>query len=584
MKREPIVKKLFKAYFFWIAICMIVILLSTMLYAGYTISRNTAKTQEQLTASMNRNIETYFQEMDDFSMELVRSETFRRTALYELPEYEQKGLSTSELFSRLYQEAYKMIQKKYQIGMILNQHDYAWMGDEFFIGKIRQQVPDTYRDYPMDGSPVVRYLEQNEYLINSEGGKELKEQKGAKIVLARSFGEDSILYNGDGILEIMVDAQDFTSDIGVRLAQKEGTGFRLHILNDRGEKIYSESDWNAKAFLDESGWRTGNFQKRGHYAYVYRIFHSNLYVIYTISYFSFYSGLLTFIGIALGFFLIVALLMMLVSYQVSIKISRPIQEICGRLQKVDLEQGMRYQPVETDIKELDYLSHTIGQLNEKLEESMRHIILLKEFEIHSKMLALQAQMQPHFLVNTLMTVSSMAEEAKNPEIVGMCTNLTQMFRYISSDDGSGVRMFEEMRHVERYVDIMRERFPNAQVELDIPLEMMDVRIPKLTIQPLVENSFKYCNRSRPQIHVYGRVLEEGRWVIQVSDNGEGFSEEKRKEIMDKCRRSMEGVKSLAAKIDGMGLVNVYVRLQLFYRENAIYKIYDKKIEIGGTLS
>lgn len=584
MKKEPIVKKLFKTYFFWIVICMIVILAGTILYSGYAISKNAARTQEQLTASINRNIETYFQEMDDFSMELVRNESFRQNVLYKLPEYYLKGLGTADLFSELYRDAYKMIQKKYQIGIILNQKYYIWMGNEYFMDSIGQQTPNPYQNYPMDGSRIIKYLDQNAYLQNSMGNREVESVDEAKIVLARSFGEQGILYNGNGLLEIMVDAKDFTEDMGALSSEKGNAGFRIHILNDEGEKIYSESEWDAKAFLDESGWKTGSFQKNGHYAYVYRIFNSDLYAIYTISYLSFYSGLFTFVGIVFVFFLAVALVMVGVSYGASMKISQPIHEICQELQRVDLEHGVHYQPVETDVRELDYLSHTIGELSEKLEESLHHIIMLKEFETHSRMLALQAQMQPHFLVNTLMTMGSMAEQAGNWEIAGMCVNLTQMFRYISSEDGEGVRMFEEIKHVKRYVDIMKERFPNAQVELDIPLEMMDVRIPKLIIQPLVENSFKYCNRSSPQIHVEGRILENGCWVVQVSDNGEGFSEEKRADILNKCRNSLEGVSSLATKIDGMGLVNVYVRLQLFYREDAIYEIYSKKIEIGGKMS
>ncbi len=70
----------------------------------------------------------------------------------------------------------------------------------------------------------------------------------------------------------------------------------------------------------------------------------------------------------------------------------------------------------------------------KLEESLHHIITLKNFEIHSKLLALQAQMQPHFLVNTLTTMGSMADEMGNMDIARMCLNLTQMFRYISAED------------------------------------------------------------------------------------------------------------------------------------------------------
>lgn len=584
MKQESIVRKLFKTYFFWISICMVIILTGTILYAGYAISRNTARTQEQLTMSMNRNIETYFQEMDDFSMELVRNEAFRNTALRRLPEAYGKGQSTVDLFSELYQQAYKIIQKKYQIGIVLDEDYYAWMGDEYFIREIGWEKPDTYEDYPMDGSRIVQYLEQNEFLKSSMPNRTIEDMDSPKIVLSRSFGEEGLLHNGDAILEIMVDEEDFLNDMGMFSSEKSNAGFHVYIFNNRRDKIFSDSDWNARAYLDEINWETGTFYKNFYYAYIYRVFNSDFYVIYTISFFSFYRGLFTFVGIVLVFFLALVLLMARVSYRISRQISKPIQEICHELQKVNLEQGVHYQPVETDVRELDYLSRTIGELNGKLEESLRHIVMLKEFETHSKMMALQAQMQPHFLVNTLMTMGSMAQEAGNREVAGMCMNLTQMFRYISSEDSQGVRMFEEMKHIRRYVDIMRERFPNAQVELDIPMEMMDVLIPKLTIQPLVENSFKYCNRTRPQIYVEGRVLDNGRWVVQVSDNGAGFSEEKRKEILDKCLRSMEGVNSLAAKIDGMGLVNVYVRLHLFYREDAIYEIYEKKIEIGGNMS
>lgn len=214
---------------------------------------------------------------------------------------------------------------------------------------------------------------------------------------------------------------------------------------------------------------------------------------------------------------------------------------------------------------------------------MHHIITLKDFEIHSKLLALQAQMQPHFLVNTLTTMGSMADEMGNMDISRMCLNLTQMFRYISAEESQGVRLFEEMKHVERYVEIMKERFPNAWVETDIPLDMMNIRIPKLIIQPLVENSFKYCNRSKPHIRVTGEMPEEGVWRVKVSDNGAGFTEEKAAEILQKCEKSMEGVNSLSTKIDGMGLVNVYVRLQLFYREQVVYTINEEGIMIGGKI-
>ncbi|MFD1403803.1 sensor histidine kinase [Robinsoniella peoriensis] len=532
--------------------------------------------------SINQNIENYFQDMNDFSMELVKSKLFRETALGRLPEYYEDGRNTVDLFSNLYLEAYKMIQKKYHVGVITDQNYYIWMGNEYFIDRIPGKAPDTYQNLKKDGSAVIKYLNKNEYLQETMGNRSVPDKDNSKITLSRSFGGSSFFYNGSAILEVQMDAEEFTEDMRRLSSSKNEAGLQIHILNDAGDTIFSETELDSKKFLEENDWKTGSFRKNGYYTYVYKIFNSDIYVLYTISIFSYYNKLLTFLGFTIVFFLIITALMIVVSYRVSREISKPIHDVCHELRKVDLAQGIRYQRVDTDILELDYLSNSIGELNEKLEESMHDIITLKDFEIHSKLLALQAQMQPHFLFNTLTTMGSMAEETGNQDIARMCLNLTQMFRYISAEESAGVRLFEEMKHVNRYVDIMKERFPNAQVDIDLPLEIMNFRVPKLIIQPLVENSFKYCNRSKPHIRIVGE-LQEGAWSIKVTDNGAGFSESKAAEILKKCAESMDGVNSLSTKIDGMGLVNVYVRLQLFYREEVVYEINQEGIVIGGKV-
>lgn len=583
MEKEPIVKKLFRTYIFWIIICIFVILCSTVLYAGNVINSNITETQKQLTLSINQNIENYFQDMNDFSMELIKSSMFRETALGRLPEYYEEGRNTVDLFSNLYLEAYKMIQKKYHVGIITDQNYYIWMGNEYFIERLPKKAPDTYQNLVKDGSAVIKYLEKNEYLLEAMGNRSVTDKDNSKITLSRSFGGSSFFYNGSAILEVQMDADEFTEDMRRLSSSKNEAGLQIHILNDAGDTIFSETELDSKKFLEENDWKPGSFRKNGYYTYVYKIFNSDIYVLYTISILSYYNKLLTFLGITIIIFLIITALMIAVSYRVSREISKPIHDVCHELRKVDLAQGIRYQRVDTDILELDYLSNSIGELNEKLEESMHHIITLKDFEIHSKLLALQAQMQPHFLVNTLTTMGSMAEETKNQDIARMCLNLTQMFRYISAEESEGVRLFEEMKHVNRYVDIMKERFPNAQVDSDIPLEMMNIRVPKLIIQPLVENSFKYCNRSKPHIKIAGELRDGRCWSIKVSDNGAGFSDSKVEEILKKCEESMDGVNSLSTKIDGMGLVNVYVRLQLFYREEVVYEINQEGIVIGGKV-
>lgn len=583
-KKESFVKKMFRSYLVWIMVCILMLQCGTLVYVGRVINQNVTETQRQLTLSMNQNIENYFQSMDDFSRKLVRSEEFQKIVQEELPQYFDEGRNTADLFSELYIEAYEMIQKKYHIGVVTKDNHYIWLGSEYYIDKIQGERPDTYQDYEMDGTPEIQYVKQNAYLRASMGDRNLAEGDSPMVTLSRSFGRENYLYNGSAMLEIQVDAEKFAYDILKRTAAKKNTGIKVHILNAQGDTIYSESGRDGKNILEENGWKEGTYQKNRHYIYVYRIFGSELYVLYTINLFDYYNEFLVFLGISLTAFLLIFLLMVSVSRHVSLRLSKPILELCEEMEKVDLDKGKRFQSVETDVQELDYLSKSIETMNRNLEESMHRVITLKDYEIQSRMMALQAQMQPHFLVNTLTTMGSMAEQRGNRDISRMCVNLTQMFRYIAAEETNGVQMYEEIRHVNRYVDIMKERFPNARVEIDIPLEMMDVHVPKLIIQPLVENSFKYCNRSQPYIRVQGEMSDEGNWRVKVTDNGEGFSGEKAAEILRKCEESMEGVNSLSTKIDGMGLVNVYVRLRLFYRSDVIYQIGREGIEIGRKVS
>jgi len=139
------------------------------------------------------------------------------------------------------------------------------MGNEYFIGEAGQEIPGIYQDYAMDGSPVVKYLGRNKYLQNSMGERRVSGADSAKVVLARSFGKGNILYNGDAVLEIQVDAEEFADAIRRLSIGKNGTGFRISILNTEGEEIFSETDWDGKVFLEANGWEAGRFRKDGSY-------------------------------------------------------------------------------------------------------------------------------------------------------------------------------------------------------------------------------------------------------------------------------------------------------------------------------
>lgn len=582
-EKKLIFNKLFHTYAIWFVVSMCITLGFALWYYITQINESIIETQKQMTRNITSNIENYFDEMNQFSLELMNSQTFKENAIKKLPEIFENEESPTEIFSKMYIEAYKMIQKKYNVGIITNSGYYICLANNYYIERVNNKHIKTYEEYERNGKPYVRLLESNEYLLDTMKGKRLSYDGEKMLTLSRNMSIVPFISKGQAILEIQVLNSDFEKEIHSLSANEKKNGLTINLLTNKGDIIYQESDLQLANVLKEKRDENKEFLYDGNIVLIHKMPIYNIAAIYTIPVSGYYGKLITFILLAFVFFIIVGGLVIGITYKISRQFSNPMIQICKELGNIELNKGKGYQKVESDIWEIAFLSDSIEELNNKLEDSMNEIITLKDFELHSKLLALQAQMQPHFLFNTLAMINYIAEEESNTKIANICKNLTGMFRYIAAQEKVGVALFEELKHVNHYVNIMQQRFPTGIVDIDIPLEMMSIQIPKLSVQPLVENSFKYCNKANPIIKVHGHI-EDGRWEITVSDNGEGFDLDTVKEIYEKCERSMYGVNALSTKIEGMGLVNVYVRLKLVFKESAIFEILPGKdgfIKIGG---
>lgn len=205
------------------------------------------------------------------------------------------------------------------------------------------------------------------------------------------------------------------------------------------------------------------------------------------------------------------------------------------------------------------------------------------------MLALQAQMNPHFLYNTLSLIHVMAEDGCEEEILNVTECLSEMLRYISSGSTEPVIMRREIGFVENYLAIIHERYGDKlKCEINIPQSMQQIKMPKLIIQPLLENCTKYAMNGRPPwlLSVTGELTDD-RWRVSVCDNGPGFSAEVLQELSEKMAAADLNNNTEVLEIDGMGLVNIYTRLKLFYGKEGYFEIKNSagggaEIIIGGT--
>lgn len=284
-------------------------------------------------------------------------------------------------------------------------------------------------------------------------------------------------------------------------------------------------------------------------------------------------------------------LAILLAYLAANRITVPIEQIYGQIRLTNLSGYMPRVALKTKNIELNVLYDSFLELQHELVDSLNKQLLLKNQEMQSKMLALQSQMNPHFLFNSLQTIQSMADGNMNDEIVVMCQSMSNILRYISSDTETTVPLSSEIEYTDNFLRCMAIRYSNDLFyTFDFPDDMRTIPVPKLCIQPLVENSLRYCTTMLPPYHirVSGQRSGDG-YTITATDNGPGFTKESIQLITQKIREIDETGLLPSLEIKGMGLLNIYLRFKILYGKDVVFQLKNKEdggasITIGGRYS
>ena len=217
--------------------------------------------------------------------------------------------------------------------------------------------------------------------------------------------------------------------------------------------------------------------------------------------------------------------------------------------------------------EIGGLAHGFNVMIAKLRELLARSIQEQEELAKSELKTLQAQINPHFLYNTLDAIVWMTEADRREEVVRMTKTLSSFFRIVLSKGEEWIHVREEFEHVESYLVIQRMRYRDI-LDYVIQLEegIGECRILKLTLQPLVENAIYHGiknKRAGGRVQVSGRRLDGERLEFRVADDGCGFSPERLAQV--RAALAAEGTE--ADRDSGFGLRNVNRRIQLYYGQS-----------------
>lgn len=220
--------------------------------------------------------------------------------------------------------------------------------------------------------------------------------------------------------------------------------------------------------------------------------------------------------------------------------------------------------------EIAELSHSFNSMLRHIEQLIQQNYIAKLSEKNARLTALEAQLNPHFLYNTLQAISTEALINDQFTIHKMITSLASNLRY-TIKGGDLVPLKSEVQYLSDYIYLLKMRMNDALVfNIDTEPELDDYMIPKISLQALVENSIihgKSTNKESIEIKVILTRLPNDRLQISVYDNGCGISQEQQNKLYQDFESALT-----AKNPGGIGLANLYVRLHLLYNEPTDLKI------------
>jgi len=278
----------------------------------------------------------------------------------------------------------------------------------------------------------------------------------------------------------------------------------------------------------------------------------------------------------LWFLIIVIIFVLLLAIFVSARISSPIQRLAKSVKMMG--EGHLNTPIPTSgIYEVEQLSRRYHVMLQQIRHLMDQIIVEQEAKRKSELDVLQAQINPHFLYNTLNSVIRLVEKGQSGEAVTAITSLSRFFRISLSKGKNFITVQEELEHIRHYLIIQTIRYKNKfHYTIEAEEQVLQCLTMKLILQPIVENAIVHGIEQMADMGMIRIVakVDDGKLLFEMMDNGLGMS----RDAMDRLLTN----ETTSAKGSGVGVRNVNQRIQLHYGSE--YGIqFESELEEGTTV-
>lgn len=547
--------------------------------------RDSSKYFVEKVEGISLQLDTLIEKMDTVSSQIFASRTLQEIFMDAgEKEYQEKNYFDYNALQRAMAQdvIWTFNSPKRQIEGINIFSESTYVGQRYSpsVEKIKEIAQQDIWNVPEDKKYIVLgpHIDQWETL-----------EEKTVISLVRPFIATNYRFRNVGVIEVQEKyerIEEICSIVG-------SDGFQIIVLDKNNQSIYQNSDFQNVENIYDILTQNNEDQifpfsaDEGRYMAAYSTVQNAGWIVAIMQseqdyYFELRQQLLYVFLISMA----ASLLVFAVFYWLINHITDPVLKLASEMEELtELKQIPELE--KSSMKEIQVLQNSFIRLLHRLNESAEELVLSHEMELGLRIMGMQAQIDPHFLYNSLTAISAAAAEEGCEKVPLMCFQLSELFRY-SSSQNSQVLIENELAYITTYLNFMKWRYEdNFSYEIRKTGDISRISIAKQSLQPLVENAFTHgFSETYPpyKLVIYCEVNDHG-WKFIVSDNGMGFPEDKIREISDEIFK-IDDILLVNHEYDAldtknMAILNIYVRLKLQYKEALCFEIIRDQ-ELGGA--
>ena len=265
-------------------------------------------------------------------------------------------------------------------------------------------------------------------------------------------------------------------------------------------------------------------------------------------------------------FAAVLVLSVLISYSITL----PVKRLARNMKKV-AEGNFNIKAIHAGNDEIGLLTDKFNEMTGKIDLLINSEYKLKIAKKNAQLRALQAQINPHFMYNALQSIGTLALRKEAPEIYAMANAIANMLRYSLKSSNDLVPLDTEIENMNNYLYVQKVRFGGRlNVEIHIDDSIRQYLVPRLILQPIIENSIKYgIDDEKPEELITIKAIQEDGYIfITLRDSGRGIDRDK----LEMMREWLEQEDDLLGSGEHLGIKNVLNRMKLIYGDEAAMTI------------